>query len=240
VKIVILGDIHANYSALSAVLSRVDADKTDACYCVGDLVGYGAEPSRVIEEVRRRGIVTVAGNHDHAVVRRLDPEYFNPFARASVFWTRDRLSPDELDYLAGLPLQLHTEHFTLVHGSVHEPEGFHYIQTLQDAEASFDCMVRPLAFIGHSHVPVSFFDGDPVRFSVTPRTPTDPSGKTIVNVGAIGQPRDEDPRAAYAVYDTKQQEVLLKRVSYDIEDAVRKILDSGLPEILGERLRFGR
>ena len=236
----ILGDVHANLEALEAVLAEVRREGADRMVCVGDLVGYGADPGTCIDLLREAGVTVVAGNHDHAAIGKLDIEYFNPFAKASTLWTARALSGDQRRYLEELPLVHEEEWLMVAHGSVHEPEAFHYIQTLDDAAESLRALTRPVCFLGHSHIPVSFFGGDGVAYATDPVTPVDPAGRTVVNVGAIGQPRDLDPRAAVAFYDTDRREVRLHRVAYDIETATEKILSAGLPEILAERLRFGR
>jgi diadenosine tetraphosphatase ApaH/serine/threonine PP2A family protein phosphatase len=236
----ILGDVHANWEALDTVLGAVKTHGVDKKVCVGDLVGYGAEPGRCIDRLREEGVSVVAGNHDHAVIGRLDIEYFNPFAKVSTLWTREQLTGGQREYLAGLPMVHEEKHLMVAHGSVHEPDAFHYIQSLHDASRSLTLLSRPVCFLGHSHIPVSFFDGEEITYALDPQTPIDPEARTLVNVGAIGQPRDEDPRAAYAIYDTDEKAVHLHRVEYNIEGAIEKILAAGLPEILAERLRFGR
>lgn len=243
----LLGDIHANLFALDAVLEAMSREGIDRYVHVGDVVGYGAQPAECLARLREIGCDIVCGNHDCAVAGRLDAAYFNPFAREAVEWTRATLSAADIRFLTALPFVRRYDAFVLVHGTLHEPEMFHYLQSIPEAERSLAVLDRPACFVGHSHVPVAFFGGPPgsggrvpVSYSLDPLVPVDPAGRTIVNIGSVGQPRDDDPRAAYAVYDTDAREVTIKRVAYDVEGAVKSILAAGLPEILGERLRWGR
>lgn len=236
----LLGDIHSNIFALEAVLGELKKEGVDGYYHVGDVVGYGAQPKECLAKLREIRCHVVCGNHDAAVVGTLDDAYFNPFAREAVLWTRSVLSEDEKRYLARLPMISFFPDFSLVHGTPYEPEMYHYLQSIPEAERSFEALDRPLAVVGHSHVPVAFFGGKTVSYSLDPVVPVDPKGRTLANIGSVGQPRDDDPRAAYAVYDTAKHVLTIKRVAYDVEAAAESILAAGLPEILGERLRWGR
>jgi diadenosine tetraphosphatase ApaH/serine/threonine PP2A family protein phosphatase len=239
----VLGDVHGNLEALEAVLA--DAEKQGAeCYlCAGDIVGYGANPGECVARVRELTPHIVAGNHDCAVVGRADVEYFNLYAREAVLWTAAHLSDEAKGFLTGLPLTLEVNGFTLVHATVHEPELFGYIESAVAARLSFDALDTELAFVGHSHVPVTFFyeeRGEEIWYSQDAEIPLGDFTKTIINVGSVGQPRDDNPHAAYALYDTGQDAVAIRRVPYDIERATQKIVDAGLPDILAARLHIGR
>lgn len=236
----LLGDIHANAHALSQVLDQMRTEGIDAFYHVGDVVGYGAQPAECLGLLRDIDCQIVCGNHDAAVVGTLGLDYFNPFAKEAVLWTRSVLSEADLAFLAELPLIRKFDDFTLVHGTPYAPEMFHYLQSLPEAERSFQVLDRPVCFVGHSHVPVAFFGGRSISYSLESEIHVDPAGRTLVNIGSVGQPRDDDPRAAYAIYDTGKQKVWIRRVEYDVNGAAEKILAAGLPEILGERLRWGR
>ncbi len=236
----IFGDIHGNLEALEAVLAEVDRLGADACFCMGDIVGYGADPEPCMMRVRQLGCLAIVGNHDHAAIGALDITYFNQYARRAAIWTSDNLSEESRAFLRGLSFVEHAPEFAIVHGSLNAPEAFNYVQTLRDAEINFRMMDKPLLFLGHSHQPVAFFDTDPMTYALEEHIAVDPESKTIVNVGSVGQPRDEDPRAAFALYDTEAQEVVIHRVEYDIDRAAGKIMDARLPQALAMRLSLGK
>ena len=239
----ILGDIHSNLSALRAVLGRMDDEGVDTVVSVGDVVGYGGAPSECIAILRERRAIVVKGNHDAACVGDLDERTFNPYARAAVAWTRSVLSADEKRWLKGLPLVATLEHCQVAHGTLHRPELFDYILSLSDADPSLDEMTRPVCFVGHSHIPLTVmrFVDEPERTAYTYETDIDLSEtvKALINVGSVGQPRDENPFTAYALFDSIRRRAQILRVAYDIEAEVARIEQAGLPPVLGERLRLG-
>ncbi|MEM6671230.1 MAG: metallophosphoesterase family protein [Planctomycetota bacterium] len=239
----ILGDVHSNLAALEAVLDEVDALSADALLQVGDVVGYGAAPREVIEILRERTAIVVKGNHDAACVREVDERLFNPNARAAVEFSRSAMSADDLRWLEELPLVLKTDDLVLSHGTLARPERFDYIQCTEDADPSLDELDRPVCFLGHTHVPVSIMRlvDSPHRTSYTIDRTIDLTESTValVNVGSVGQPRDEDPRAAFAIYDTETQTVELRRVEYDVEREADRIRRAGLPDMLADRLFLG-
>jgi predicted phosphodiesterase len=239
----ILGDIHSNLSALQTVLARMDAAGVETLVSVGDVVGYGGAPSECIAILRERGAIVVKGNHDAACVGELDDRTFNPYARAAVAWTRTVLSASEKRWLSALPMVATLQHCQIAHGTLHDPELYDYILSLSDADPSLDEMVRPACFVGHSHIPLTVmrFADDPQRTAYTYETEIDLSEtvRALVNVGSVGQPRDENPDSAYALYDTRAKRVSILRTSYDIEAEIARILAAGLPSVLGERLRLG-
>jgi diadenosine tetraphosphatase ApaH/serine/threonine PP2A family protein phosphatase len=237
----ILGDVHANLAALEAVLAALERERVEHWLCLGDLVGYGADPQACIDLVRDLGPHLVGGNHDWAAAGRLSLEYFNGPARAAILWTQEALPKQTLEWLGGLELtrDLPEHNLTLCHSTLHEPEVFDYLLTPYDAYLSFRSLSTRLALVGHSHVPVTFFDGNPITFTVD--TEIQVSGRrAIANVGSVGQPRDDDPRAACGVLDTKTGTLRILRVPYDVEATAARIREAGLPEILGERLLLGR
>jgi predicted phosphodiesterase len=239
----ILGDIHANLSALNAALERMDEVGIDTLISVGDVVGYGAAPKECIELLRARGAVVVKGNHDAACIDELDERTFNPYARAAVAWTRTILSPAEKRWLKGLPLVATLEHCQVAHGTLHRPELFDYILSLSDADPSLDEMTRPVCFVGHSHIPLTVmrFATEPERTAYTcdPEIDLSETVKALINVGSIGQPRDENPQTAYALFDAERRCASILRAPYDIEAEIARISAAGLPHVLGERLRIG-
>lgn len=236
----ILGDIHSNLEALEAVLADIAKARVDALYCVGDIVGYAADPGKCIARLKEINCPTVAGNHDYGVVEKTSVEYFNPDARDAVLWTRKNLSDEDKKYLVDLPLVLDCEHFTLAHGTLHSPDSFDYILTIYDAHLSFQTLQRSICFLGHSHVPITFFNDNPISYMIEPEINLDGTDKVLVNVGSVGQPRDQDKRAAWALYDVEKRRVWIRRVEYDVEAAARKILEAGLPQMNAERLSLGR
>ncbi len=237
----IFGDIHGNLEALEAVVADLEKLAVDEYLCLGDVVGYGADPETCVRRVREIGALTIAGNHDHAVIGCLDRSFFNQYAREAAAWTEAHLSSESQQWLHSLSFVEHCESFSVVHGSLEAPENFNYVQTPRQAEYNFRAMDRPLLFLGHSHQPLVFYDTSPVTYSMDTLIRLDGSPpKIIVNIGSVGQPRDEDPRASYAVYDDDKGEICVRRVEYDIERAAAKIIEAGLPEALALRLKYGK
>jgi len=239
----ILGDIHANLAALEAVLEDVADQTVDRILQVGDVVGYGAAPREVVAIVREACLLVVKGNHDAAVVDELDTRTFNPNARAAVDFTKGALTEVELAWLRALPMTAMNEHCVIAHGTYARPERFDYIQSTEDAEPSLDALPRKVCFLGHTHVPVSILrlEESPLETSYTIDREIDLklAHRALVNVGSVGQPRDEDPRACYGLWDTITGRMSLRRVEYDIDREADRIRRAGLPSILADRLFLG-
>jgi predicted phosphodiesterase len=240
VKYGVLGDVHGNLQALEAVLAELEKESVDGILCVGDLVGYGADPRGCVDRMRETKAVVVAGNHDWGSIGKTSIEFFNADAKESILWTRESLTDGETAYLTELPLVAEMQDVTLVHGTLYFPENFDYIQTLYDAHLSFSSLKTRVCFLGHSHIPIVFFNDDPISYFLEPEIDLSLSSKTIVNVGSVGQPRDQDPRASYAIYDSEAGMVYLRRVDYDIKGAQDAIEEAGLPATNSHRLMFGR
>ncbi len=236
----ILGDIHGNLEALETVVAQMESQNINEYLCMGDLVGYGANPEECVRIVRDLGALTVVGNHDHAALDHLDVAYFNQYAREAALWTREQLSEDAKQWLHERPFVEHMPNFIIVHGSLQTPELFNYVTTIKDAEFNFRLMDKPILFLGHSHQPLAFFDTDPMTYTMEHNFQISLEYKSIVNVGSVGQPRDEDPRAAWALYDDEAGLITINRVEYDIERAAGKILEAGLPQALALRLSLGK
>ncbi|MFH1024536.1 MAG: metallophosphoesterase family protein [Planctomycetota bacterium] len=238
----LLGDIHGNLEALDAVLAALARRGVGAWICVGDIVGYGADPHLCIERVRALpNLLAVAGNHDWAVIGRIQLFQFNPTAHAALLWTRERLPAEDREFLARLPLVVETDRLTVVHGSLDEPALFEYIQTPAQALRTMRRLHTPVGFLGHSHVSGFFrFDGRRIDILSGDAERVDPAARLLVNIGSVGQPRDDDARASFGVYDDASGLVELFREPYDIAMAARKIQEAGLPPLLAERLGFGR
>ncbi|MBK8980558.1 MAG: metallophosphoesterase family protein [Planctomycetes bacterium] len=242
----ILGDVHGNLEALDAVIASARRANVDHWVQVGDLVGYGADPGPCIDRIRELGATVCLGNHDAAVIGRISADYFNHFARAAIDWTRRQLRDEHLQFLASLQLTVEHEHYDLVHGSLHMPEQFGYVLSPVEAAESLAKQTRRIAFVGHSHVPALYVQHDlaaPHRLEVVyegefARDLGD-GVRALLNVGSVGQPRDEDPRAAFALYDPASRRVEVRRVAYDCAQAQAKIRTAGLPAVLADRLSLG-
>ena len=239
-RLAILGDVHANLDALETVVEATRKEKVDGYYCVGDLVGYGAQPSECIKLIRELHCATTAGDHDHAVLGKTPIEFFKPDAKLAVEWTRTKLTDDELKYLGSLPFVIEKEEFAVAHGTLHTPEFFEYIQTIFDAQLSFDVLKNSMCFLGHSHVPVNFFDTMPISYTMEAKVKLQKGRRLLCNVGSVGQPRDGNPLAAWGLYDVSKRQIEIRRIEYDIASAARKIREAGLPRANAERLFLGR
>lgn len=239
----ILGDIHSNLSALGAVLEAMDEDGVERILSVGDVVGYGAAPIETIEILREREVIVVKGNHDAACVGELDMTYFNPYARQAVEWTQRQLDDNHIDWLTSLPMTYVGEHCCVSHGTFAFPERYDYVQSTDDADPSLDAMPRPVCFVGHTHVPVTILrlEEEPARtgYTTDDEIDMDEIERALVNVGSVGQPRDEDPRAAYGLFDSEANRVWIKRIEYDIDHEAARIREAGLPPMLADRLFLG-
>ncbi|MEJ2744986.1 MAG: metallophosphoesterase family protein [bacterium] len=236
----IFGDIHGNMEALTAVFADMESARVDRALCLGDIVGYGAEPEKCIDELRGRGIASVIGNHDSAVVGDTPLDYFNDYAREAVVWTADRLSGDDKAYLKNLPIIGGDGGFITVHSSLADPTEWRYVINLLAVRRCFDLLTGRLCFIGHSHVPVIFEECGSITGRRASDVHLDKESRYIINVGSVGQPRDGDCRASYGIYDEGEMRFEIRRVSYDIGRAQKKIIEAGLPKSLAFRLGVGR
>ncbi len=240
-KLAILGDIHANLEALEAVLADCRAQGVTDYLCTGDLVGYNANPHECLEKVRALGCPIVMGNHDHYVSSRQNLDDFNPNAATVIEWTRKHLSVEEVLFLRSLPFTHTKMGTTLVHATLDDPESFGYVFDHLQAEAHFAHQIVPLCFHGHTHCPMIYekqmgavYRIDAQDFKLAP------GRKYFINVGSVGQPRDGDPRASYAIYEPATRQLAFRRLEYDIASAQAKIRANGLPERLAERLEVGQ
>ncbi len=236
----IVADIHGNLEALDAVLAACEERDVSAYLSTGDIVGYGANPSECIDRIQGLSTLVTAGNHDWAAANKLSLDYFNPYAREAIYWTQERLSRDQVQYLRDLNLMEMVDDVTLVHGTLYDPENFDYLLTAYDAHLSLQLQETRLCLVGHSHVPITFQLDGSVSYSFDTEIDISSLEKVIVNPGSVGQPRDENPKAAYGIYDSETRVVTIHRVDYDIEKATSKILRAGLPEVLAERLWLGK
>jgi diadenosine tetraphosphatase ApaH/serine/threonine PP2A family protein phosphatase len=245
VRYLILSDIHSNLQALEAVLEDADALGYDASLVLGDLVGYGADPGKVIERTLALApIAMIRGNHDKVCAGLEPATLFNDVARASALWTLETLGAEHRRVLTELPKGPVTvdEQVAICHGSPFDED--YYIFDSRDAARAIDQAPRRLCFFGHTHLPAVFATADdPIHRDATleadeVRLPT--AGPALINVGSVGQPRDGDPRAAYGILDVARGSLRLRRVDYDIAGAQARILAEGLPPFLAQRLERGQ
>ena len=241
-QIALISDIHANIDALEAVLVDLDSQGVDEIFCLGDIVGYGAAPSECLELVRSRCSVTVMGNHDQmasekGVILALER------VSAPIRHAREKLTKDQIKWLRDLPKVVEKEGLTLVHSSLYEPEEFNYVLWKEDARLHFQHQKTPFSFIGHSHSPlmaVQSQNGITLDVPGVASITLEPTVRTIINVGSVGQPRDNYPRACYGMLDTESHNFTWKRVPYDIKRAQDRIKEAGLPWDNAARLASGR
>ncbi len=240
-RTLVISDIHANVTALEAVLA--DAGQFDAAWCLGDLVGYGPDPNECIERIQGLpDLQCVIGNHDAAAVGCIEVDAFNPDARKTVLWTRERLTQANKDYLLNLPERIDQEYFTLVHGSPFRPV-WEYLLDTRSATISFEFFESPYCCVGHTHLPASFLLPDD-RLTAQLILPENAASMTlepraILNPGSVGQPRDRDPRAAYAILDLADYTWEWHRVAYDIPSVQERMHQEDLPERHVSRLAAG-
>jgi len=240
VRYAVLSDIHGNIDALRAVLADA-AERADDVLCLGDIVGYGADPTPCVDLIGTRARAVVTGNHERAVTGRLDMSWFNRHARAAAEWTREHVDADGIAWLDALPLTAEIDDATLVHASPRQPDEWDYLVTEEDGLAAFGAFATRLCFVGHSHVPAmwSFGSSGPDYERGDVDVTLDAGRRYIVNVGSVGQPRDRDPRAAYALWDVDARRIQVRRVPYDVAAARAKIEAAGLPRFLSDRLAAG-
>ena len=229
-KIAFLSDIHSNLEALTVALEAVDRRSVDKLICLGDVVGYGANPRECLDLIRSRTSDIILGNHDAVAVGKEDLAYFNEFARAAALWTQTVLSDEDKEFIRSLPLVIKEDGLHLVHGTPRHPEHWDYIFSAYDTPGQFSAIDGRICLVGHSHVPGDYREREPNPGA---------KPKRIVNVGSVGQPRDRDPRLCFVIFDTETDEVEFIRQEYDVETAAGKIRRAGLPEFLADRLFWG-
>jgi predicted phosphodiesterase len=236
----IIADIHGNLDALEVVLKDIKEQQCTHVVCLGDIVGYGANPKECLDIIRSMNIPTVKGNHDEYIGVDENPDGFNDAAAEAVTWSRAQLTEDDRKYLRELKYFRLVANFSIVHATLDAPGRWGYVFDKLEAASSFTYQNTQVCFFGHTHVPVAFIRDTGVRGGKYSRFRVEPGRKYFVNVGSVGQPRDGDPRSAYVVYDIPQQTIELRRLDYDIAAAQRKIRAAGLPERLADRLEHGR
>jgi diadenosine tetraphosphatase ApaH/serine/threonine PP2A family protein phosphatase len=246
VKAAVITDIHANLPALEAVLEQVDKVGAEEIWCLGDVVGYGAEPDACTDLVAERCAICLVGNHDLAVLGALDISAFSEAAADAVRWTKEKIAERSLEFLRGLEADGERSGFALFHASPRDPV-WEYVLSVEQASVNLEVQPEPVALIGHSHVSLFFArpngggsqdtrggqagDGSTLELG---------DGRWLVNPGSVGQPRDSDPRAAWLELDTETWQAHFHRVEYDIDGAASAIAEAGLPKRLADRLYVGQ
>jgi predicted phosphodiesterase len=231
-RIAIISDIHSNLEALTKAIEVIDRHSIDEIICLGDIVGYGANPNECVELVRQRCSAVIKGNHEDAVENISLTEYFTNDARDAVFWTRNQLTEKNFDYLLTLPFSHKMDNLLFVHASPCNPAEWPYILDNSDASDAFHCFSELICFIGHTHTPIIFSTGGWIS-RITKEE------RSIINVGSIGQPRDRNPNLSFGIFDTGTWVYENIRSPYDMQTAAQKILKTTLPPKLGQRLLMG-
>lgn len=237
----VISDVHSNAEALRSVLRDINKRQVRDIFFLGDAVGYGPQPNESVEFLKSECKIIIAGNHDWGVLGLTETWSFNEYARMALAWTSGILTADNYETLRTSPLksEISGVDITLVHATPFEPEKWHYLLTLSDAEINFKYMHTDLCFIGHSHRPfiIEMSSSGGLKTNKQEMHKTEGS-RYIINAGSIGQPRDGDPRACYALVDDARIELV--RVVYDIQATQKKMSEAGLPNMLIERLSYGR
>ncbi len=239
-RFAVISDIHGNLEALQAVLADAEAHHCTHFVCLGDVVGYNANPSECVQIIQELECPVVKGNHDEQASIEDSTEGFNELAEEAIGWTREHLSAEEKKWLAELRLTRQVRDFTIVHSTLDTPQQWGYVFNDLDAIASFTYQHTSLCFFGHTHWPTAFVRDDNVRRISTDHIQMAPGKKYFINTGSVGQPRDRDWRAAYCIYDSERHVIEQRRVEYDLATTQRKIRQAGLPDRLADRLALGR
>lgn len=236
----IIADIHANLEAFNTVLADAKAMNCTHYACLGDVVGYNANPKECLDMVRAMNMPVVKGNHDEYCSSETDLEGFNPHAQEAINWTRNQLTEDDRKWLRDLRYIRLVASFSIVHATLDGPQRWGYVFDKLAAAASFTYQNTSVCFFGHTHVPVAFVRDAMVRGGTYSKFKTEPGKKYFINVGSVGQPRDGNPKASYVVYDLDEGSIEIRRLDYDIGTTQRKILEAGLPPRLAHRLAEGK
>ena len=239
-KYAIIADIHGNLEALQTVLEDCKAQKVTHYACLGDVVGYNANPKECLDIIRDMGMPIVKGNHDEYCSADQNLDGFNAHAAEAVNWTRKQLSDEDRKWLRDFKYLRLVASFTIVHATLDGPQRWGYVFDKLAAAASFTYQNTAVCFFGHTHVPVAFIRDSVVRGGTYSKFKIDHGRKYFINVGSVGQSRDGVAKATYVIYDMEEQSIELRRLDYDMATTQRKIIAAGLPPRLAERLSFGK
>ncbi|MDH3891361.1 MAG: metallophosphatase family protein [candidate division Zixibacteria bacterium] len=237
----LISDIHGNVEALRAVLSDIKRHRVDSIHCLGDVVGYGADPTACLKLVLENCDTKLLGNHEYAALGLQSCDNFNDAAKTSTEWTQQTLDDDWIAVMSDFAVDRPMDDMYLVHASPFEPSEWHYILSATDAINAFEHLKQRIGFFGHSHIPTILREKPEGLPSIQTGHDftADPEGRYLVNVGSVGQPRDNDPRASYVVFDSEELDIEFHRVEYDIEAAQHKMSEANLPSTLISRLSAG-
>ena len=238
----IYSDIHANLPALEVVLESMTRMGVERRVCLGDIVGYGANPYECVAKVKENADVCILGNHDSVAIEWDSDVGFNPFAKTAIQWTQQALSEESKEYLRSLPYMYEENDICFVHASPMSPADWIYVTDLEDALDAFDHFGERSCFVGHTHTPVivAMRDGEIPKVIETGYYELEEGERLLVNVGSVGQPRDRDSRASYCLFDTEKMSVRLVRLEYDIAKTQQTMREAGMPAFLVDRLELGR
>ncbi|MDG1150171.1 MAG: metallophosphoesterase family protein [Akkermansiaceae bacterium] len=239
-RIALFGDIHANLEALDAVLADAAQQGCTDHVCMGDIVGYNADPSACLERVRENNWPVVKGNHDEDASGNHSLDSMNPVAASALQWTREQLSDEQRDWLRKIRMVRQVESFTVVHSTLDQPQAWNYVTNKFDAISNFSYQFTNLCFHGHTHIPRVFVRDAKVSEVEADTVVIEAGMKYFINTGSVGQPRDGDWRACYVIYDMPTSTVTFRRIEYDLAATQEKIRAAGLPDVLADRLAQGR
>ena len=241
-RYIVFSDLHSNLEALLQFEKEIASITYDRLVCLGDIVGYGADPNLSVDWVRKNVDFTIAGNHDFAVVKKTDASYFNSYALEACEWTRNILTAENNEFLESLPMDKEEDGIYWVHASPYHPARWHYIVNRKGAEKHFWSFDASICFVGHSHKPV-ILEQKPngeINDYFADVWDIEPENRYIFNDGSLGQPRDGNPKATYILYDSDERTVEFKRFDYDFSLTQSKIIENGLPAYLADRLTLGK
>jgi predicted phosphodiesterase len=243
-KIAVISDIHANIEALEAVIADINRQKPDEIICLGDIVGYGANPNECIDLVKKTCSLIILGNHDAAAVGLLSTDHFNVHAKIAIDWTAENLLPDAKTFLRSLPLRENKHSHAFVHATPYEPNMWYYITSLEEAAFNFQFFETVFCFVGHTHIPIIIVLENEkevyVHQGVDIHYTDMKQARFLINVGSVGQPRDRNPKPCYGILDTDAGKFEYRRVSYDIAATQSKMRKIKMPDFLVTRLNDGR
>lgn len=241
-RFAIISDIHSNVEALLSVLAEIKKEHVDKIICLGDILGYGPDPKECANLIREKCEYIIVGNHDFACLNRTELVFFNRFAKEAIHWTLTKITEEDLEFVFQLPFEIVFQNIRFVHANPYTPQSWDYILSIDDAIFNFSKFKEQICFIGHSHQPIIYIENNDQKymFSEEREIKIEPNFRYIINVGSVGQPRDNNPASAFGILDTTKQMFELFRVGYNVEKTQQKMLAAGLPEFLADRLLAGK
>ncbi len=244
-RVAVISDIHANLAALKVIIADIKAHQIKRVWCLGDIVGYGPQPNECIEELRKLPLISVAGNHDLGIINRLDLTCFNQPGQIAIEWQRQRLSVNSVNFLKSLAPKEHpVPEVIMVHASLRDP-AWEYIYSAKLAADNIERLAAKICFFGHTHLPIIYWkeNGSELKTIILPvneEYALTGNSRWLINPGSVGQPRDNNPKAGYIIFDLKKMTLENRRLDYPIPETRELIREFGLPSYLGERLVVGK